>query len=181
MVTITELLAEDLGNGRNFYTHHRNWARSVVGEDYADDAYSRFLLRMQEKQEKYKYPITSLNDEKLLRWTRAIFYNILRDMSRELVRQRKRISSSPVEDFNPPSPEEEFDSEFTHESARRVLSNLSINQQRVMQAVYLNGLSYNQASDKLKIPIGTIKSRINAAKTTALKRNKDLIELLQTR
>jgi len=181
MKKITELLAEDLGNGKAFYKRFMSWARIVVGEDYAEDAYSQFLLKMQIKQENYWNPVTDLEDKDLLKWIRTIFYHTLIDVGREKSKQRRRIASIPVEEYELKSQEEEYDHDFIHDATRRVLSCLPEDQQRLIREIYMGGLSYRQASEKLGVPIGTVKSRVNYAKATALKRNKRLVELLNTK
>jgi RNA polymerase sigma-70 factor (ECF subfamily) len=47
---------------------------------------------------------------------------------------------------------------------RTILTQLSPEHQDVIEKVYLNGLSYDEAAEALGIPGGTLRSRLNAAK-----------------
>jgi RNA polymerase sigma-70 factor (ECF subfamily) len=48
-------------------------------------------------------------------------------------------------------------------SVRRVISNIPDNLREILVMAYFNRFSYKQMSDVLRIPIGTVKSRLHTA------------------
>lgn len=61
-------------------------------------------------------------------------------------------------------PETELLSEETNEKVLEALTKLRSNYRTLLEMRYLQGLSYQEISDQLNIPMGTIKSNIHKAK-----------------
>jgi RNA polymerase sigma-70 factor (ECF subfamily) len=62
-----------------------------------------------------------------------------------------------------PSPEQRLEKSEQSARARRALNELPEHLRLVVELVYFQGLKYREAAEVLSIPVGTVKSRINAA------------------
>lgn len=95
-------------------------------------------------------------------WVRLV----ARSRAIDSIRRHKR--SARLEHVPPPSPPAAPDEEVACESMRRhlqaALTELSTPQWQVIELNYYRGLSHDEIARKLGTPIGTVKSRIQAAK-----------------
>lgn len=62
-----------------------------------------------------------------------------------------------------PSPDDVVDQNAQYEALRVALDELSPEQREVIELAYLGGLSQSQVSERLGVPLGTVKSRMRLA------------------
>lgn len=138
----------------------RLWRFALVlsrNRDTASDLAQSACLRALEKKHLFK-PGTHLD-----RWVFSILANIWRN---ELRSQKIRASKS----FTGDEPELAFDGVSAVESnilASQLLTEvmkLPDAQKEAVLLVYIEGLKYREASELLEVPIGTIMSRLSAAR-----------------
>ena len=65
-------------------------------------------------------------------------------------------------------PDRYLELESIAEDVKRTYDNLSVELKEVFKLSDIDGLSYNEISHKLKIPIGTVRSRLHRARETLL-------------
>lgn len=140
----------------------RLWRFSLTltgARDTAEDLAQTTSLRALEKAHHYT-PGTKL-DSWLFKMAQRIWLNELRANA-----VRKGGGLFPVEDLDLPS--NDPDSE-TNYFTRQVLSQVNAlpeAQRASVMLVYVEGFSYAEAADTLDVPIGTIMSRLSAARKT---------------
>ncbi len=112
-------------------------------------------------------------------WIYRIAANVCNDMLRK--RQRSAVvvslSNSPSEDDekdiditdDAPTPEELFELSEQQRAVRLAISELSAEYREIITLSDVEQLSYDEISDILRCPIGTVKSRLNRARN-ALKK-----------
>lgn len=123
----------------------------------ADDLAQAACLRALEKSENFKL------GTKFDRWLFTITYRLwIDDLRKQAVRTGQGLFS--IEDINlsdpMPNPESHL---LINESINKILQ-LPEAQRIAVGLVYLEGYSYKEASSILDIPIGTIMSRLSAAR-----------------
>ncbi|MEM7625013.1 MAG: sigma-70 family RNA polymerase sigma factor [Planctomycetota bacterium] len=141
--------------------HGRLWrhARNVTGsnegaDDVSQDAWVGILKKLPTLDDPAAFPS----------WAYRIVTRRSTDWVRREVRHRRRRGPMP-DDVSAPSPgptERE-----TRERAQRVLDalqHLSVDQRALISMHYLNDLSTTQIADALRIPRGTVKSRLHRAR-----------------
>jgi RNA polymerase sigma-70 factor (ECF subfamily) len=65
-----------------------------------------------------------------------------------------------------------LDEQITLEQVGQYFNELPAKQQRVIEAIYIDGKSQQEVADELEIPLGTVKSRTRLA----LQRLKDMLK-----
>ncbi len=101
-------------------------------------------------------------------WLYNIAVNLARNAARKkrllilplLEEHKEQISSS---DYN--SPEKELAGKETAEEIKKAISDLSLKLRLPVILKYYTGLTERQIADTLKCPVGTVKSRLHAART----------------
>lgn len=84
-------------------------------------------------------------------------------------RLRKEVSWQPLPEDNEekasddPAPDEELSERERREKVQEVLSGLPPDQSEVIVLSYVEGLSHSEISDRLGLPLGTVKSRMRLA------------------
>jgi len=105
-------------------------------------------------------------------WLFTIQINIFRNEYRRRVRFAE-ITTIPsgngyltdvVEATTSPSPEEKFLQQERHQAIREAIAQLSQSYRAVIFLVDIEELSYQEAADRLSIPIGTVRSRVFRAR-----------------
>jgi RNA polymerase sigma factor (sigma-70 family) len=113
------------------------------------DAMEDMILILYENIHKLK------KDDSFYSWSKTILVNCCRG----LLRKKKKIISL---DY---IKEETYDGDFEHENQKlmieRYLSQLNEKQQEVIRLRYFLDLDYETISNIIKLPIGTVKSRIS--------------------
>lgn len=93
---------------------------------------------------------------------------ILKNRTRDLLRKRGREPLSQTIDWNlaaAPASDPSIDTEerLRADEVRRALHELPQEQRQVIHLTYFLGFSHREASERLSIPLGTVKSRIRLA------------------
>lgn len=168
------------GERKLFETLMRRYEREIFSflrrylgrDDLADDAFQGTFLQVHLKCAQFD------SARRFRPWLYAIATNQAIDVQRKVGR-RKMVSldhSSVGQDNRPvswadqlvadgPSPARiAEDHEHSH-WVREAVANLGESMELVIQLVYFQGLKYREAAEVLAIPVGTVKSRVNAAIT----------------
>ena len=113
-------------------------------------------------------------------WIYRITSNVCKDFLRKRTRTIQSVSiyeSSEDDDDRPmeikdssPTPQEHMEITETQREVRKALDELPEEYKSVIVMYDLEGLSYDEISNVLQCPVGTIKSRLNRARK-ALKKN----------
>jgi len=134
----------------------RRFARSLVGSpDIADDLVQTALERALSTRTRLRDP------EAIQPWLFSILYRQFIDHTR---RERRRQRLLSLLALQPPSyaPSAEHISE--HNATLAAFSRLAPEQRALLLLVSVEGFSYQQAADTLRVPIGTIMSRLSRAR-----------------
>lgn len=70
---------------------------------------------------------------------------------------------APLRESDEAGPEEVTEQALEAAEVRAALASLSREQQSVIELTYFNGMTIAEAADQLKIPVGTVKSRLRLA------------------
>lgn len=141
----------------------------------ANDAAQEVFIKIYRNIERFE------EKSSLSTWIYRITVNVCNDMLRKRTRHAPTISlfsrgnndddEKPLEiKDNTPTPEERMEMTETQKEVRHALDELSDEFKTVITLYDLEGLSYDEISEILKCPVGTIKSRLNRARK-ALKKN----------
>lgn len=144
--------------------------REPGAELVADELAQEVMIRVWLKAERYNSQLANINT-----W----IFTIARNYRIDYLRRNGRFVSEidPTEIFNDIEDESPSPFEMTHQSrleenVRSGLEKLPREQAEILTKVYLEGKSHHQASEELKLPLGTVKSRVRLA----VKKLKVLIE-----
>ncbi|MCK5666589.1 MAG: sigma-70 family RNA polymerase sigma factor, partial [Thiotrichaceae bacterium] len=96
--------------------------------------------------------------------------NVWRD---HLRRQKEFIDIDEYVHLSSENPENIHERERTIQRVRRAIGQLPMGQRQVISLVDLEGLSYNEVSQVLEIPVGTVMSRLNRARNAMLEKLKN--------
>ena len=100
-----------------------------------------------------------LRDESQLRsWFQRIVANVCNDH----MRRRRLVAFAPLTD-PPPEPADPFRSSLDRIALGRALATLTLEQRAVVVLRYLLDLTNEEIADRLRIPNGTVKSRLHYA------------------
>ncbi len=137
---------------------HPRWtafARSRA-PDLADDALQEAALHMARNIARLRDPA------RFGGWSMTIIARRVRDLQRRAVRRRRYENDA--------ARETEWDPGQAHSNAvldaDTVLSALSPEQSALVRAYYIEGLSGPELARRFNVPIGTVKSRLHAARKT---------------
>lgn len=136
-------------------------AREPGAELVADDLAQEVLTRVWLKADKYNARLSNLNT-----WIFTLARNCRIDYLRRNGRYVTEID--PTDIFNDmedegPGPFQLVQQSRAEESIRAGLEQLPREQAEILTKVYLEGKSHQQASEELKLPLGTVKSRVRLA------------------
>jgi RNA polymerase sigma-70 factor, ECF subfamily len=135
----------------------RAFAISLSGNvDRADDLVQETLLRAIAKIDSFQ-PGTNMSA-----WLFTILHNRFRSEYRKRRREVEDIDGSYVDSLKSP-PEQHTKLDF--EEFRRALAKLSSDQREALLLVGASGFSYDEAATICETAVGTIKSRVNRART----------------
>ena len=144
--------------------------REPGAELVADELAQEVMIRVWLKAERYNSQLANINT-----W----IFTIARNYRIDYLRRNGRFVSEidPTEIFNDIEDESPSPFEMTHQSRleeniRSGLEKLPREQAEILTKVYLEGKSHHQASEELKLPLGTVKSRVRLA----VKKLKVLVE-----
>lgn len=152
----TSLFNERLhDNYTNLYRLAYSWAQQ---KPLAQDLVQETMLKAIEKN----YQLKQLDD--MTPWLCKIMHNLYMDKLRY---DHKWLFVEETEIDNQlasPSSEDSCIEEQTHSKIHQAISQLSAGQREIITLVDLQGLSYQQTSEILDVPIGTIMSRLSRAR-----------------
>ncbi len=136
-------------------------AREPGADLVADELVQEVMTRVWLKAEKYNAKLANLNT-----W----IFTLARNCRIDYLRRNSRFVTEidPTDIFNEmedegPGPFQLAQQSRAEESIRAGLEELPREQAEILTKVYLEGKSHQQASDELKLPLGTVKSRVRLA------------------
>ena len=136
-------------------------AREPGADLVADELVQEVMTRVWLKAAKYNPRLANLNT-----WIFTLARNCRIDYLRRNSRYVTEID--PTDIFNDmedegPDPFQLVQQSRVEENIREGLKQLPREQSEILTKVYLEGKSHQQASDELKLPLGTVKSRVRLA------------------
>ena len=136
-------------------------AREPGADLVADELVQEVMIRIWLKADKYNAGLANLNT-----WVFTLARNCRIDYLRRNSRYVTEID--PTDIFNDmedesPGPFQQVHTSRTGEGIREGLKQLPREQAEILTKVYLEGKSHQQTSDELKLPLGTVKSRVRLA------------------
>ena len=148
------------------YSLARDPGANLVADELVQEVLSRVWL----KADKYNDQLANLNT-----W----IFTLARNCRIDYLRRNSRYVTAidPTDIFNDiedegPGPFQQAQQTRAEESVRTGLKQLPREQAEILSKVYLEGKTHQQTSDELKLPLGTVKSRVRLA----LKKLEVLIE-----
>ena len=136
-------------------------AREPGAELVADELVQEVMTRVWLKAGKYNQQLSNLNT-----W----IFTLARNCRIDYLRRNSRYASEidPTDWFNEiedesPGPFQQVQTSRAGESIRAGLQMLPREQSEILTKVYLEGKSHQQTSEELKLPLGTVKSRVRLA------------------
>jgi RNA polymerase sigma-70 factor, ECF subfamily len=147
----------DEGAFAALYFRHRDWVAGLARRFTGDDADALDVL-----QETFAYLLRKVPHLKLTARITTFLYPVVRNLSIAARRKRGRgLSEEEALDLLP-ARETELHSAQAGELAG-VLSVLPMGQREVLLMRFVDDFSLEEIADSLKIPVGTVKSRIHNA------------------
>ncbi|MCU7940107.1 MAG: RNA polymerase sigma factor [gamma proteobacterium symbiont of Bathyaustriella thionipta] len=133
-----------------------SWCHNeMLADDLVQDTLTRALLRQNQLKK----------TDVLESWVIAIMNNVWRD---HLRRQKEFIDIDEHIYLNNETPENIHERERIIQRVREAISLLPMGQRQVISLVDLEGMSYNEVSQILEIPVGTVMSRLNRARNAMM-------------
>lgn len=136
-------------------------AREPGAELIADELVQEVMTRVWLKADKYNRRLANLNT-----W----IFTLARNCRIDYLRRNGRYASEidPTDWFNEiedesPGPFQQVQTSRAAENIRAGLKALPQEQSEILTKVYLEGKSHQQTSEELKLPLGTVKSRVRLA------------------
>lgn len=136
-------------------------AREPGADLVADELVQEVMTRVWLKADKYNSKLANLNT-----WIFTLARNCRVDYLRRNSRYVTEIDPGDVFDNledEAPSPFERVHQNRAEERIRAGLKALPREQSEILTVVYLEGKSHQQASEELRLPLGTVKSRVRLA------------------
>lgn len=124
--------------------------------DRAEDLVQDTLIRALEKQDKF------LEGSNLWSWTSKIMFNLFVSGYRRAKKRETQYDPEPYIMALTEEPNQEHSTDLRRVS--RSLARLSTEHQEVIYLVCALGHTYLEVANKLKIPLGTVRSRLSRAK-----------------
>jgi len=136
-------------------------AREPAADLVADELVQEVMTRVWLKAAKYNPRLANLNT-----W----IFTLARNCRIDYLRRNSRYATEidPTDIFNDmedegPGPFQLVQQSRVEENIRAGLKQLPREQSEILTKVYLEGKSHQQTSDELKLPLGTVKSRVRLA------------------
>ncbi len=144
--------------------------RYLRNAELAEEAFQNAFARVHEKRDLYT------QDRKFRPWLYSIATNqAVDELRREGRHQAASLDQNRTEgesgtvslldllQSTVPSPYEQLEAEERRAWTRKATDDLPEHLRVVVLLIYFQGLKYREAADILEIPVGTVKSRLNAA------------------
>lgn len=145
-----EKLVSEIGNLRKFALR-----LTKNGHD-ADDLVQSTLLRAMEKQSYFQ------ENTNLFSWTSKIMFNLFVSEYRQKKKFETQYDPEPYIEQVSIGPSQEVNADLATVGA--CIQKLSPEHREILLLVCVRGLSYEDASEMLKIPVGTVRSRLSRAR-----------------
>lgn len=147
--------------------------------DDANDAAQEVFIRVYKSIDSFK------GHSSLSTWIYRITSNVCNDILRKRMRTAPSVSISAVFDDdkemdlpdNSLLPEDYAEYNEAHRAVRKAMSELSDEYREIITLYDVHDLSYEKISAVLKCPVGTVKSRLNRARTALKKKLSENMEL----
>lgn len=150
----------------------------------AYDAAQEVFIRVYKSIDSFK------GQSSLTTWIYRITVNICNDILRKRQRSAKTISITQDENEgentqvleiadSAPTPEEAAEQSEAQKALMAAIADLSTDYKNVIMLCDLQGMSYDETSKILKIPTGTVKSRLNRARNALRKKLMEKRELFR--
>lgn len=103
-------------------------------------------------------------------WLLTILRNLFINSYRTRVRAPRSVSLDSLENPDPivpvqPGPERQVFSRMEHEALSQAVANLPADYREVLVLSDMRGMSYQEISEHLEVPIGTVRSRLSRARS----------------
>lgn len=138
----------------------------MLADDLVQDTLIKALLRLNQLK----------NPDVLESWVISILNNVWRDYLR---RKKDFTDIDELVYSSDETPEYIHERERTINQVRGAVGQLPMGQRQVIALVDLEGMSYNNVSQVLEIPVGTVMSRLNRARKAMLNELKNEPKLVQ--
>lgn len=144
-----------LGDSRQrLYRMALAWSRDpALADDLAQEAIGRGLKNAQQLRD----------PERLNAWLFRILSNCWHE---HLRRQKPGVPLEDIELVDNHTPEREQQQQDVVGRVQLEIARLPIGQRQVVTLVDIEGLSYAETADALEVPVGTVMSRLNRARTS---------------
>ena len=160
-----------------------NTAYRMVGDpDDASDATQEAFVRAFKSLKSFR------RDASFSTWLYRITTNVCLDLIRRSRRHASSVKSIESADDDAPAPELPDDTWMPHEVTEtherqeivhKAIGTLTEEQRSVLVLFDIQGLAYEEISESLQIPVGTVKSRLNRARLALTKALGPQMELLR--
>jgi RNA polymerase sigma-70 factor, ECF subfamily len=130
----------------------------------AEDLLQDTLLRALEKRDQFQ------KGTNLFGWTSKIMFNLFATSYRRKVKSEIRFGGEEI--INSLSIEAAQEAEMEVSNLRAALERLSEDHREILVMVCVHGMTYEDVSEKLGIPVGTVRSRLFRARANL----KDMVE-----
>jgi len=135
---------------------HRFAMRLTRNNADADDLVQSTCLRALEKSDYFE------DGTNLFGWTSKIMYNLFASNYRRKVKFETQYDPEPFLQKQVVAPTQDISAEFA--DVRRAMMRLSTDHRNILIMVCIKGNSYQKVSEILKIPLGTVRSRLSRAR-----------------
>ncbi len=139
--------------------HKRTYGNKELSDDILQEAFIKAFLNLDKYDAKYSFAV----------WIKTIARNLLCDHQRRAENRPKQNTENLEVIANTPTPEEYFVSKETGRRVAAALEALSDNYKTIIEMRYFQDLSYELISEKLNMPIGTVKTQIFRARKAFIK------------
>ncbi len=132
----------------------RTFGDKELSDDILQEAFIKAFLNLDKYDPKYSFEV----------WIKTIAKNLLCDHQRRAENRPKQNTENLEVVANTLTPEEYFMSKETRARVARALDSLSDNYRTIIEMRYFQDLSYELISEKLGMPMGTVKTQIYRAR-----------------
>lgn len=137
--------------------HLRRFALRLTGnKSDADDLLQSTVLRALENQDRFE---TGTN---LFRWSSKIMFNLFVSGYRRRTKFETQFDPETYLDKQSVAPQQETLADLG--TVRRAMNQLSPDHRQMLMLVCVNGMRYEEVSELLSIPVGTVRSRLSRAR-----------------
>lgn len=145
---------------------------SILGNpDDAEDALQDALVQAFRSIHSFR------SDSSLLTWLYRITLNTARNAARGISRSASTVLEPAMIESAvgcTPGPEEKVAADTDRRLIREAISKLPEHYRDVLVLKYYNDLNYEEIADVLRIPVGTVRSRLNQARLTMVRHLKSV-------